>query len=99
MARPSAKSTKAVEQTSTHDLRFPMNKSIAVVEQELGWYADQQAIDGKAAALAGIAMLHAVREFDKSSSRVATRMLWLTVAIGVLTAGQITVGVWSVLSR
>jgi hypothetical protein len=69
-----------------------MKKTIADVEAELGWFADQPAHDGKAAALAGVAMLHAVRDFDNSSGRLAKRMLWLTVAIGVLTLIQIAIG-------
>ena len=69
-----------------------MKKTIADVEASLEFYANQEAHEGKPAALAGIAMLHAVREFDRSSGLMSKRMLWLTVAIGILTMIQIAIG-------
>jgi len=74
-------------------------KPIEAVEGELNWYASQQAIEGKAAALAGVAMLHAVREFDRSSTKLGNRMWWLSVVIGVLTAMQIVLALIALLQR
>jgi hypothetical protein len=68
-----------------------MKKTIADVESELGWYVDQAAHSDKAAALAGMAMLHAVRDFDRTSERLTMRMIWLTVAIAFLTVFQIVI--------
>ena len=34
-----------------------------------------------------------VRKFDRSSTKLAKRMLWLTVAIGALAVAQVVVGV------
>lgn len=75
-----------------------MKKTIADVEAELVWYADQGAHPDKAAALAGVAMLHAVREFDRSTGKLAMRMMWLTVGIAFLTLFQIVIALVS-LSR
>jgi hypothetical protein len=70
-----------------------MNKTIAEVEKQLRWYADQEGHHQQAAALAGIAMIDAVRKFDESSGRLSKWMLWLTVAIGALTVIQIVITV------
>jgi hypothetical protein len=38
-----------------------------------------------------MAMLHAVPDFDRTSERLAMRMIWLTVAIAFLTVFQIVI--------
>ena len=56
------------------------------IEKQLQWFVDNPTVSaGPAAALAGIAVLNAVREFDKSSGTLARRMLWLTAVLTLLT--------------
>lgn len=68
-----------------------MKKSIEHLEKELEWFANLEAHESKAAAIAGLVTLHAVREFNESSTKLACWMLALTVATGVLTLVQIVI--------
>jgi type IV secretory pathway component VirB8 len=55
------------------------------LEKELQWTLDNQRGDARATAAAGIAVLRAIRRFDRSSSRLAWVMAVMTFFLVVLT--------------
>lgn len=56
------------------------------IEKQLQWFVDNPTVSASpAAALAGIAVLKAVREFDNSSGTLGRRMVWLTAVLRLLT--------------
>ena len=55
------------------------------LEKELQWNLDKQGGDARATAAAGIAVLRAIKRFDRSSSRLSWAMAVMTLIVVVLT--------------
>ena len=55
------------------------------LEKELQWTLDNQRGEARATAAAGIAVLRAIKRFDRSSSRLSKAMAVMTLFLVVLT--------------
>jgi hypothetical protein len=55
------------------------------LEMDLQWNYDNQGSDARATAAAGIAVLRAIKRFDRSSSRLSWAMAVMTLILVILT--------------